>query len=74
MIWVFFVYNDVGQLEIIEELMIIAKYIQILLDCLQTSVEKLEQGSEWLFQQDNDVNYMGKKSPCMLSRQQKSTL
>lgn len=48
MIWGCFAYNGTGQLKI-EGTMNAAKYIQILEDCLQSSVEKLELGPDWVF-------------------------
>ena len=56
MIWCFS-YNGTGELIVIEDTINVARYNQIFQDCLQTSVEKLELGPNWLFQQNNDPKH-----------------
>ena len=43
-----------------EDTMNATRYIKVLQDCLQTSVEKLELKSNWLFQCDNDSKHISK--------------
>lgn len=66
MVWRCFAYNSTGQLKIIEGTMNAAKYIQILEDCLQSSVEKLELGPDWVFQQENDAKHTAKATRAWL--------
>lgn len=66
MVWGCFAYNGTGHLKIIEGTMNAAKYIQILEDCLQSSVEKLELGPDWVFQQDNDAKHTAKATRAWL--------
>lgn len=57
MVWGCFAYNGTGELQIIDGTMNSAKYIKILEDCLQLSVQKLRLGQDWVFQQDNDPKH-----------------
>ena len=42
------------------------KYIKILKDCLQSSVQKLEPVPDWMFQQDIDPKHTAKVTLALL--------
>ena len=46
MVWGCFAYSGTGELRIIDDTMNSAKYIKILEDCLQSSVQELELGPD----------------------------
>lgn len=60
MVWGCFAYNGTGELRIIDDTLNSAKYIKILEDCLQSSVQKLGLEPDWMFQQDNDPKHTAK--------------
>ena len=54
MVWGCFAYSEAEELRIVDSTMNSAKQIQILEDCSQSSVLKLDLGLGWTFKKDID--------------------
>ena len=55
-----FAYSETEEYTIKDSTKSSAKYIKNLEACLQSSAHKLEPGSDWMFQQDNDPKHTAK--------------
>ena len=60
MVWGCFTSKGPGALHIIEGKMDATKYVEILNNCLLSSVKALGMGRKWIFQQDNDPKHTAK--------------